>query len=101
MNRRDWSSVHELLAKIRTVRTVSSRAPPLNNGGTRFVVLPFEILIGQNVLTMSKVDPVIHTEYLCSGGATTWIAIVCGASHQVFRHVLTSPDLLKLAFASC
>ena len=69
--------------------------------GTRFVVLPFEILIGHNVFTMSKVDPVIHTEYLCSGGATTWIAIVCGASHQVFRHVLTSPDLLKLAFASC
>merc|ERR1711868_129736 len=51
---------------------------------------PFEIHICWNVLKEDKMEPPIHTEYLRSGGATTLIFIVDGAS-AVSSFVMRSP----------
>merc|ERR1712061_759793 len=51
---------------------------------------PFEIHICWNVLNDDKIEPPIHTEYLRSGGATTLIFIVDGAS-AVSSFVMRSP----------
>merc|ERR1719498_1661981 len=50
----------------------------------------FEIHICWKVLSEDKMDPPIHTEYLRSGGATTLIFIVDGAS-AVSSFVMRSP----------
>merc|ERR1712060_243064 len=51
---------------------------------------PLEIHICWNVLSDDRMDPPIHTEYLRSGGATTLIFIVEGAS-AVSSFVMRSP----------
>merc|ERR1719401_410013 len=51
---------------------------------------PLEIHICWNVLKEDRMDPPIHTEYLRSGGATTLIFIVEGAS-AVNSFVMRSP----------
>merc|ERR1711874_865348 len=49
-----------------------------------------EIHICWKVLSEDKIDPPIHTEYLRSGGATTFIFMVEGAS-AVSSFVMRSP----------
>merc|ERR1719198_2044696 len=51
---------------------------------------PLEIHICWKVLRDERIDPPIHTEYLRSGGATTLIFIVEGAS-AVSSFVMRSP----------
>merc|ERR1719321_2364602 len=51
---------------------------------------PFVIHICWNVLRDDKIEPPIHTEYFRSGGATTLIFIVDGAS-AVSSFVMRSP----------
>merc|ERR1719420_1439065 len=51
---------------------------------------PFEIHICWKVLNEDRIDPPIHTEYLRSGGATTFIFIVEGA-RAVSSFVIRSP----------
>merc|ERR1712125_181145 len=51
---------------------------------------PLEIHICWKVLNEDKIEPPIHTEYLRSGGATTLIFIVEGAS-AVSSLVIRSP----------
>merc|ERR1712187_666776 len=51
---------------------------------------PLEIHICWNVLREDRMEPPIHTEYLRSGGATTLIFIVEGAS-AVNSFVIRSP----------
>merc|ERR1719432_729713 len=51
---------------------------------------PFEIHICWKVLSEERMEPPIHTEYLRSGGATTLIFIVEGAS-AVSSLVILSP----------
>merc|ERR1712113_385829 len=51
---------------------------------------PFEIHICWNVLSEERMEPPIHTEYFRSGGATTLIFIVEGAS-AVNSFVMRSP----------
>merc|ERR1719201_1243662 len=51
---------------------------------------PLEIHICWNVLSEERIEPPIHTEYLRSGGATTLIFIVEGAS-DVSSFVIRSP----------
>merc|ERR1711937_1121786 len=51
---------------------------------------PFEIHICWKVLSDDRMDPPIHTEYFLSGGATTLIFIVDGAS-AVSSLVMRSP----------
>merc|ERR1712159_881983 len=51
---------------------------------------PFEIHICWNVLRDDRMEPPIHTEYLRSGGATTLIFMVDGAS-AVSSFVIRSP----------
>merc|ERR1712025_1180440 len=56
---------------------------------------PFKIHICWNVLKEDKMEPPIHTEYLRSGGATTLIFIVEGAS-AVNSFVIRSPMPLNM-----
>merc|ERR1712045_878873 len=51
---------------------------------------PFDIHICWKVLKEDRIEPPIHTEYLRSGGATTLIFIVDGAS-AVSSFVMRSP----------
>merc|ERR1712039_450039 len=51
---------------------------------------PLEIHICWNVLKEERIEPPIHTEYFRSGGATTLIFIVDGAS-AVNSFVMRSP----------
>merc|ERR1712118_259049 len=55
----------------------------------------FEIHICWKVLSEERIDPPIHTEYLRSGGATTLIFIVEGAS-CVNSFVMRSPMPLNI-----
>merc|ERR1719476_1262994 len=69
---------------------------------------PLEIHICWNVLSDDRMDPPIHTEYLRSGGATTLIFIVEGASavsSLVMRspmpwNIVVPPDNTTLAYKS-
>merc|ERR1712137_1310570 len=56
---------------------------------------PFEIHICWKVLSEDRMDPPIHTEYLRSGGATTLIFIVDGAS-AVSSLAMRSPMPLNI-----
>merc|ERR1719240_2163887 len=69
---------------------------------------PLEIHICWKVLSEERIDPPIHTEYLRSGGATTLIFIVDGASavsSLVMRspmpgNIVVPPDSTTLAYRS-
>merc|ERR1719324_1153872 len=68
----------------------------------------FEIHICWNVDNDDKMDPPIHTEYLRSGGATTLIFIVDGASavnsfvirSPIPANIVVPPDKTTLAYRS-
>merc|ERR1739845_191110 len=69
---------------------------------------PFVIHICWNVLSEDKIYPPIHTEYLRSGGATTLIFIVDGASavnsfvmrSPIPANMVVPPDKTTLAYKS-
>merc|ERR1719159_1603667 len=79
---------------------VSERRPPQKHLRCTIVgpdssYSAFEIHICWNVLSEERIDPPIHTLYLRSGGATTLIFIVDGAS-CVSSFVMRSPMPLNI-----
>ena len=69
--------------KMNDVGTVGSDALLVTMEGSDSLYSAFEIHSCWNVLAIRNIDPLIHTEYLCSGGATTLLCF--DIFNNVFR----------------